>query len=126
VPGESIKCVGSWVKHPEFGRQFKAERVESVRPATVAAIEKYLGSGLVKGIGPATAKKIVARFGAETLDVLDREPHRLHEIQGLGRLSLDRLTKVWEGQKAVQSLEHLRWSKVQLIQNDPVPSAGKN
>ena len=104
VPGESIKCIGSWVKHPEFGRQFKAERVESIRPATVAAIEKYLGSGLVKGIGPATAKKIVARFGAETLEVLDREPHRLHEIQGLGRVSLDRLTKVWEGQKAVQSL----------------------
>lgn len=104
VPGESIRCTGTWVKHPEFGRQFKADRIESVRPATLAAIEKYLGSGLVKGIGPATAKKIVARFGDKTLDILDSEPARLHEIPGLGRVPLDRLTKVWEGQKAVQSL----------------------
>ena len=76
-PGESLRLEGEWTSHPRFGRQFKAETVTQVRPTTVEAIRRYLGSGLVKGIGPVTARRIVDHFGLDTLDVLDRAPARL-------------------------------------------------
>ena len=63
VVGESLRCFGEWIKHPQYGAQFKLERYETLRPATATAIEKYLGSGMVKGIGPVMAKRIVAKFG---------------------------------------------------------------
>lgn len=85
--GETIKASGKWVKHPDYGDQFKVELYEKVMPKTVDAIEKYLSSGIVKGVGPATAAKIVQKFGSSTLDIISTDPKRLSEIKGI---SLDK------------------------------------
>ena len=82
-PGESIKATGRWVTHPDYGEQFKVEMYEKVLPQTAEAIEKYLGSGIVKGVGPATAAKIVAKFGASTLEIIEKDPQRLSDIRGI-------------------------------------------
>ena len=83
--GESVLLTGAWVAHAQYGRQFKADQVRTVLPATIAGLEKYLGSGLIKGIGPVTAKRIVRKFGLDTLRVIEEEPARLHEVLGVGR-----------------------------------------
>ena len=83
-PGESVRLEGEWSNHPQYGRQFRAEVVTQIRPADAEAIRRYLGSGLIKGIGPVTARKIVDTFGADTLDVLDRTPDRVLEVGGVG------------------------------------------
>jgi len=72
--GESVELSGAWTAHPQYGRQFKAEQIRSVLPATIAGIERYLGSGLIKGIGPVTARRIVRKFGLDTLKVIEEEP----------------------------------------------------
>ena len=82
--GERVRLTGDWVEHPDFGRQLKVTACESVAPKTKSGIEKYLGSGLIKGIGPATAKLIVAHFGVSALEVMTEEPQRLTEISGIG------------------------------------------
>ena len=87
--GESVELTGAWIAHPQYGRQFKAEPVRTVLPATIAGIEKYLGSGLIKGIGPVTAKRIVRKFGLDTLQVIEEEPQRLREVLGVGRKRVD-------------------------------------
>lgn len=83
-PGERLQAEGSWQVHPRYGAQFSVRTVTSVPPATPAAIERYLASGLIKGVGPQTAKKLVEAFGEETLDVIAKEPHRLSEVPGIG------------------------------------------
>lgn len=85
--GETIKANGKWVTHPDYGEQFKVELYEKILPQTVDAIEKYLASGIVKGVGPATAAKIVHRFGSETLKVISENPGKLSEVKGI---SLDK------------------------------------
>lgn len=85
--GETIRATGKWVKHPDYGDQFKVELYEKVLPQTADAIEKYLASGIVKGVGPATAAKIVQRFGSSALEIISAEPQRLSEIKGI---SLDK------------------------------------
>ena len=75
--GATMEFHGAWTVHPKFGRQFKAAKAVERKPATAAALEKYLGSGLIKGVGPKTAKKIVKHFGADTLDVFENEIDRL-------------------------------------------------
>jgi exodeoxyribonuclease V alpha subunit len=82
--GEKAVFHGEWVEHPQYGRQFKAESCEILMPSSVSGIEKYLGSGLIKGVGPATAKLIVQEFGLKTMDILSEQPHRLSEVQGIG------------------------------------------
>lgn len=81
--GESLRLLGSWVEHPSFGHQFRAEHSETLLPTSATAILRYLSAGSVKGIGPSTAVKIVDKFGEETLAVLEREPERLAEIRGI-------------------------------------------
>jgi exodeoxyribonuclease V alpha subunit len=71
MPGEIIRMQGEWANHPKFGEQFKVVHYKSMVPATVHGIEKYLGSGLIKGIGPVMAKRIVKRFGKETLKIIE-------------------------------------------------------
>ena len=85
--GESVVCKGSWKNHSTHGRQFEVVEFSVEAPSDVLGIQKYLESGLVKGIGPVFAKKIVDRFGADTLEVIDKHPHRLREVEGLGCLS---------------------------------------
>ncbi|MBL8057994.1 MAG: ATP-dependent RecD-like DNA helicase [Anaerolineales bacterium] len=104
TPGESLRLQGQWAMHAEYGRQFKAERCEQVLPATVEGIRRYLGSGLIKGIGPRTAEKIVATFGAETLTVIDAQPHRLREVPDIGQKRYLAITQAWEQQKAIKEV----------------------
>lgn len=102
--GETVRVSGSWTVHPQYGRQFKAEKVETVLPATVAGIEKYLGSGLIKGIGPVTAKRIVRRFGRETLQVIDEDPERLLEVLGVGPRRVALIKAAWEAQRQIKDV----------------------
>jgi exodeoxyribonuclease V alpha subunit len=103
-PGESLRLEGVWTTHQQYGRQFKIEHCEQVLPATVEGIKKYLGSGLVKGVGPVTAARIVQRFGADTLHVLDEEPRRLREALGVGRKRAAAIAKAWEEQKHIREV----------------------
>ena len=103
-PGESLKLEGRWTTHTKFGRQFKAERCQQVLPATIEGIKRYLGSGLIKGIGPVTAARIVKRFGLDTLRVLDEEPRRLREALGVGPKRATLIAEAWETQKAIKEV----------------------
>ncbi len=103
-PGESLRLEGEWTAHPRFGRQFRAETVTQVRPTTVEAIRRYLGSGLVKGIGPVTARKIVDYFGLDTLDVLDRTPGRLLDVPGVGRHRAGLIAQAWVEQRQIKDV----------------------
>ena len=103
-PGEVLRMEGSWGNHPRFGEQFKVDRYETAVPDTVQGIGKYLGSGLIKGIGPVMAKRIVSRFGAQTLEVIDASPERLREVEGIGAYRLDQIRKAWEDQKDIREL----------------------
>ena len=104
TPGESLRLEGIWTTNPQYGRQFKVERCEQILPATVEGIKKYLGSGLVKGVGPVTAARIVQRFGADTLRVLDEEPRRLREALGVGPKRAVAIAKSWDEQKQIRQV----------------------
>src|SRR5579875_3582656 len=84
VVGESLLCHGVWASHPQWGRQMQVQRYEVVRPATAFAIEKYLGSGMIKGIGPVMAKRIVDKFGEQSLEIIENKPRKLLDITGIG------------------------------------------
>ena len=83
--GDSLKIQGKMVVHQEYGEQFKIDTFEKIMPETTAALEKYLASGNIKGIGPATARKIIDRFGADTLNIFKFEPLRLAEVKGINK-----------------------------------------
>ena len=103
-PGESVRLQGEWSNHPQYGRQFRAEVVTQIRPADAEAIRRYLGSGLIKGIGPATAKKIVDTFGEDTLDVLDRTPDRVLEVEGVGQHRARLIAEAWVEQQHIKEV----------------------
>jgi len=102
--GEAVALAGAWTAHAQYGRQFKAEQVRTVLPATIAGLEKYLGSGLIKGIGPVTARRIVRRFGVETLRIIEEEPGRLAEVEGVGRVRAELITRAWEEQRKIKEV----------------------
>jgi exodeoxyribonuclease V alpha subunit len=104
TPGEILKLKGRFSNHPRYGEQFMVTSYESVLPATVKGIERYLGSGMIKGIGPVMAKRLVSAFGAETLSVIDREPDRLGEVAGIGEKRIDMIRKAWEDQKEIRDV----------------------
>ncbi|HLU45297.1 MAG TPA: ATP-dependent RecD-like DNA helicase [Natronosporangium sp.] len=103
-PGESLRLVGRWRSHPQYGRQFEVFSFTTVLPATIAGIERYLGSGLIRGIGPKTAARIVETFGVDTLRVIEEEPERLTEVYGLGRKRTAAITAAWQEQKAIKEV----------------------
>ena len=103
-PGETVRVRGHWKNDPSHGWQFLVEEVRIEAPATLVGIEKYLGSGLVKGIGPKYAKKIVKQFGPATLDVIDEKPNRLLEVEGIGRGRLKKITKCWAEQRCIREV----------------------
>src|SRR3982750_175253 len=103
-PGESLRLGGRWSSHPRYGRQFEVESYTTVLPATVQGIERYLGSGLIKGIGPRTAARIVGHFGVDTLRVIEEEPGRLVEVPGLGPKRTQLIGRAWEEQKAIKEV----------------------
>ncbi|WP_405008771.1 ATP-dependent RecD-like DNA helicase [Kitasatospora purpeofusca] len=103
-PGESLRLHGRWGSHPQYGRQFVVENYTTVLPATVQGIQRYLGSGLIKGIGPRFAERIVERFGVDTLEVIEHEPGRLIEVPGLGPKRTKKIAAAWEEQKAIKEV----------------------
>ncbi|MGP3984834.1 SF1B family DNA helicase RecD2 [Streptomyces sp. KR80] len=103
-PGESLRMEGRWGSHPQYGRQFTVENYTTVLPATVQGIRRYLGSGLIKGIGPRIAERIVDHFGIDTLDVIEKEPERLIEVPGLGPKRTRLIGAAWEEQKAIKEV----------------------
>jgi exodeoxyribonuclease V alpha subunit len=102
--GEHVRLQGEWTVHGQYGRQFKVESYASVLPATAAGMEKYLGSGLIKGVGPVTAKRIVRKFGADTLSVIDEEPERLHEVLGVGPKRVRLIKAAWQEQRQIREV----------------------
>ena len=103
-PGEHLRLEGQWDNHPKHGPQFKAEVCEQTLPATVAGIQGYLGSGMIKGIGPRLAERIVGRFKEETFDVVESQPERLLDVPGIGRDRVRRITEAWKEQKQVKEI----------------------
>lgn len=104
IAGEFIEADGAWQDDPEHGLQFKAETLRTTPPSTVEGIEKYLGSGLVKGIGPQYAHRIVQVFGLRTLQVIDESPSFLKEVKGLGPRRIQRIRESWKQQRAVRDI----------------------
>ncbi len=102
--GATMEFVGCWTVHPRFGRQFKANRAVELKPADAGALEKYLGSGLIKGVGPKTARKIVRHFGKETLDVFEENIDRLTEVPGIAKKKLALIKKAWSEHRAVREV----------------------
>ena len=100
--GEEIKVTGAWKRHPRYGLQFQVEHWDKVDPATIEGIEKYLGSGLIKGIGPAYAKRLVDAFGLDTLQVLTEQPLRILEVEGIGEARARRIMHAWQQQRGMQ------------------------
>ncbi len=104
VVGESLLCYGTWTNHAQWGKQMTVARYEVVRPATAFAIEKYLGSGMVKGVGPVTAKRIVAKFGEDALDIIENHPRKLLGVGGIGEKTLAKITTAWKDQREVKNI----------------------
>jgi exodeoxyribonuclease V alpha subunit len=102
--GSTLSLKGSWITDSRYGKQFKLQNYEIVKPNTINGIERYLGSGLIKGIGPAYAARIVARFGLKTLDILENDPDRLNEIEGLGRTRVESIKKAWQEQREIHRI----------------------
>lgn len=102
--GATMDFYGEWVNHPSYGLQFKASRVVERKPATAHALEKYLGSGLIKGVGPVTAKKIVGHFGDKTLDIFDTDIGKLTEVEGIARLKLEMISKAWVEHQEIRNV----------------------
>jgi exodeoxyribonuclease V alpha subunit len=103
-PGEALRMRGRWGSHPQFGRQFHVDDYTTVLPATVQGIRRYLGSGLIKGIGPKLAEKIVDHFGVEALEVIETAPERLIEVPKLGPKRTKLIADAWEEQKAIKEV----------------------
>ena len=103
-PGENLKLQGRWVHDKRFGEQFQVESFQTVVPVTLVGIERYLGSGLVRGIGKVMAERLVRHFGLKTLDVIDKDPDRLFEVEGIGRVRSDQIKKAWIEQRAIKDV----------------------
>ncbi|MGA2958752.1 MAG: ATP-dependent RecD-like DNA helicase [Thermodesulfobacteriota bacterium] len=103
-PGEVLELLGEWSNHPKFGQQFKVVKFKSVMPATAAGIEKYLGSGLIKGIGPIMASRLVNKFGVDTLEIIDTNPERLEEVEGIGEKRVQMIRNAWDAQKEIREV----------------------
>ncbi len=102
--GQTLRLVGNWREHPKYGRQFQVVSAQETKPATLTGLEKYLGSGLIRGIGPVTARRIVAYFGLETLDIIEQSCSRLIEVAGIAQKRVAMIEKAWAAQKAIKEV----------------------
>jgi exodeoxyribonuclease V alpha subunit len=102
--GQTLSLAGSWREHPKYGQQFQVVHAQEMKPATLTGLEKYLGSGLIKGIGPMTAKRIVTHFGLDTLDIIEQSCSRLLEIPGIAQKRVAMIEKAWAAQKAIKEV----------------------
>ena len=104
APGEILILQGEWTTHPKFGKQFKVAKYKTKVPATNYGIEKYLGSGLIKGIGPVMARRIVEEFGKETLEIIEKDITKLTKVEGIGEKRIGMIKKAWEEQKEIREV----------------------
>lgn len=104
TPGEILKLTGEWANHPKYGEQFKIVQYKTTVPASVYGIQKYLGSGLIKGIGPVMAKRIVKEFGEQTLDIIEDHIDKLEQVAGIGRKRIKMIRKAWDDQKEIRNV----------------------
>jgi len=102
--GESLRLTGRWSSHPKYGKQFQVDSYTTVLPATIQGIRRYLGSGLIKGIGPMMAERMVAHFDVDILTIIEDQPERLIEVHGLGPKRTQRIADAWEEQKAIKEV----------------------
>ncbi|MEP0914839.1 ATP-dependent RecD-like DNA helicase [Leptolyngbya sp. GB1-A1] len=102
--GQTLQMQGTWREHPKYGPQFQVTQYQETKPATLTGIEKYLGSGLIKGVGPVTAKRIVAHFGVETLDIIEHHLDRLVEVPGIAKKRIKMIQAAWVEQKAIKEV----------------------
>jgi exodeoxyribonuclease V alpha subunit len=102
--GESLRLTGQWGNHAKYGKQFQVHSYTTVLPATIAGIRRYLGSGLIKGIGPMMAERMVVHFGLDILQIIEEEPQRLIEVHGLGPKRTQKIADAWEEQKAIKEV----------------------
>ncbi|HEY9839857.1 MAG TPA: ATP-dependent RecD-like DNA helicase [Candidatus Obscuribacterales bacterium] len=102
--GESVRVRGLWLNHPKYGYQFKVQACEKLLPATVTGLQKYLASGLIRGVGPITAKRMVKAFGTEIIDIIENEPDRLLEVPLIGPRKRDLIVKSWDEHKEIQNI----------------------
>ncbi len=103
-PGETVRCQGDWKHHPQYGRQFEVKEFESKEPSDLVGIQKYLESGLIRGIGPAYAQRIVDHFGVETLKIIDMSPQRLSEVPGIGTKRIETIATCWQQQRSIREV----------------------
>ncbi|MBI1882254.1 MAG: ATP-dependent RecD-like DNA helicase, partial [Chloroflexi bacterium] len=103
-PGARLKVEGRWKTHPKYGEQFEIERYVEEVPATVEGIKRYLGSGLIKGVGPVMARRIAEKFGPYTLEVIENDIGRLAEVEGIGPRRVKMIAQAWESQKQIKEI----------------------
>lgn len=103
-PGEQVTVQGSWTMHPKFGKQFQATQCTASLPTNVVGLKKYLGSGMIKGIGPTYAEKLVNWFGTEILEIIDKYPQRLREVPGIGDKRVEIIAEAWKDQKEISQV----------------------
>jgi exodeoxyribonuclease V alpha subunit len=103
-PGENLRLTGTWINDPKYGRQFRVSSYATVAPATLTGIEKYLGSGLIRGIGKVMASRLVAAFGLETLDIIENRPDRLTEVEGIGPKRSREILRAWTEQREIKEV----------------------
>ncbi len=102
--GESLRLTGRWVHNKRFGEQFQVDHYEIAVPATVHGIQRYLGSGLIKGIGPIMAERIVRQFGLNTLEIIEKTPERLSEVEGIGSKRIEMIRQAWSEQREIREI----------------------
>ncbi len=103
-PGETFTMKGEWIKHPKFGDQFAVSEFISMIPEDAAGVERYLGSGMIKGLGPVMAKRIVKKFGEKALSVIENETDKLQKVEGIGKKRIAEIKKAWDEQKSIRSI----------------------
>jgi len=104
TPGQGLKLSGAWETHPKYGRQFRATNYSVSLPSQIHGIQKYLGSGLIPGIGQVMAERLVNRFGEKTLQVIERSPKKLLQVKGIGKKTLKTICTAWEAQREVRDV----------------------
>ncbi len=102
--GQEVELLGEWILHPKFGKQFAAKGCSVQLPTSVVGLKKYLGSGLIKGIGKIYAEKLVDTFGAQILEIIENEPHKLTRVEGIGPKRAEQITSAWKDQKEISQL----------------------
>ena len=102
--GQRVELKGAWAFHPKFGKQFESQQFSVATPTSVSGLKKYLGSGMIKGIGKVYGEKLVDHFGVDVLTIIDKNPERLSEVSGIGTKRVEGIIKAWHDQKEISTI----------------------